>query len=129
VQNPTVVPVDGTTIVRIVVQEQRLDSYAAPALRDVTTQLISELKFRQILDLDGVKGADSTGLAVIYGSEKRAWKHGGALVLVNVGVDLAHTLRITGLDKIVTIASDLDSAIAYFTPPEDAAALLARDEA
>ncbi len=114
---PTVVPVDDTGIVRIVVGAGRLDVYNAPLLREVSVQLVGELKYRQILDLEGVRDADSTGLGVIVGAEKRALDHGGCLVLVNVGADLAHTLRITGLDKRLVIACDIESAIAFFTPP------------
>lgn len=115
-QQPTAIPVEGTDIVRIIIGEDRLDVYNAPALRDLTVRLASELKYRQILDLDGVYDADSTGLGVIYGADKRALKYGGALVLVNVGPKLANTLRITGLAKRLTIASGLESAFAFFSP-------------
>lgn len=117
-QNPTVIPVEGTDIVRIVVGETRLDVYNVAALRELTVQLASELRCKQILDLDGVYDADSSGLGVIYGANKRALSHGGNLVLANVGEKLANTLRITGLTKILTVAADLDSAIAYFNPPQ-----------
>jgi anti-anti-sigma factor len=112
-QNPTAVPVEGTDIVRIVVGADRLDVYNAPALRALSVQLVSELKYRQILDLEGVRDADSTSLGVIVGAGKRA-----TLVLANVGPGLAHTLRITGLDKTLIIASDVESAVAFFQPPQ-----------
>jgi anti-anti-sigma factor len=112
-QNPTVMPVEGTDIVRIVVGADRLDVYNAPSLRALSVQLVSELKYRQILDLEGVRGADSTSLGVIVGAGKRA-----TLVLANVDPDLAHTLKITGLDKTLVIASDIDSAVAFFQPPQ-----------
>lgn len=115
-QNPTAVPIDGTDIVRIVVGEDRLDVYNAPALRDLSVQLVSELKYRQILDLEGVYDADSTSLGVMVGADRRAHGGGGALVLFNVGANLAHTLSITSLDKTLIIASDLESAVAFFNP-------------
>jgi anti-anti-sigma factor len=117
-QNPTAVRVEGTNIVRIVVGEDRLDVYNAPLLRDLTVQLASELKYLQILDLEGVYDADSTGLGVIWGAEKRALDHGGCLVLANLSANLAHTLHFTGLDKTLIIASDLASAVAFFQPPQ-----------
>jgi anti-anti-sigma factor len=117
-QNPAAVPIDGTDIMRIVVGENRLDVYNAPALRELTVQLVSELHYKQILDLDGVCDADSSGLGVTYGADKRALSHGGKLVLVNVGEKLANTLRITGLTKRLIVAPDLESAIAFFNPPQ-----------
>jgi anti-anti-sigma factor len=117
-QNPTVVPVEGTDIVRIVIGADRLDVYNALALRALSVHLVSELRDRQILDLEGVRDADSTSLGVIVGAGKRALNHGGCLLLANVGPSLAHTLRITGLDKTLIIASDIDSAVAFFQPPQ-----------
>ena len=116
-QTPTVVLAEGTDITRIVVGADRLDVYNAPALRELSVDLARTLRYRQILDLQDVRDADSTGLGVIVGMGNRAIGHGGALVLVNVGVDLAYTLRITGLDKRLVIASDLTSAVAFFNIP------------
>lgn len=117
VQTPTAVPIEGTDITRIVIGADRFDVYNAPALRELTVDLVRTLRYRQVLDLDGVRDADSTGLGVMVGADKRALAHGGALVLVNVGVGLAHTLRITGLDRYFTIACDLASAVAFFNIP------------
>jgi anti-anti-sigma factor len=114
---PTVVPIEGTDIVRIVIGADRLDVYNAPALRELSVGLVRGLKYRQILDLEGVESADSYGLGVIVGMENRVLGHGGALVLVNVGAGIAATLNITGLDKRFVIACDLASAVAFFNPP------------
>ncbi len=116
-QNPFVVPVEGTNITRIVIGEDRLDVYNAPALRELSVDLARTLRYRQILDLQDVRDADSTGLGVMVGADKRALAHGGTLVLTNVSPGLARTLNITGLDKYFVIACDLTSAVAFSSVP------------
>jgi anti-sigma B factor antagonist len=116
-QIPTVVPIEGTGITRIVIGADRLDVYNAPALRELTVELVRTLRYRQVLDLEGVRDIDSTGLGVMVGADKRALRHGGALVLVNVSPGVDAKLHRAGLGEYFTIACDLASAVAFFNIP------------
>ncbi len=113
----TAAPVEDTDIVRIVIGEGWIDPYNAPALRELSVDLAQSCRYRQVLDLEGVRGVDSTGLGVMVGMEKRALAHGGALVLANVSPAVAAKLQLAGLSDYFTIACDLASAVAFFNIP------------
>jgi anti-anti-sigma factor len=81
----------------------RLDIASAPALR---THLIATLRHTArllVLDLGEVSFCDTAGLAVLIGTERRATGLGITLHLANPRPQVAKLLRVTGLDRRLTL--------------------------
>jgi anti-sigma B factor antagonist len=64
-----------------------------------------------VADLDQVSFIDSTGLAALVGTAKRATACGGSLHAVCGRPNIRQLFRITGLDCAVPLASTLDEAL------------------
>ena len=64
-----------------------------------------------IADLDQVSFIDSTGLAALVGTAKRATACGGSLYAVCGRPKIRQLFRITGLDCRIPLASTLDEAL------------------
>lgn len=65
-----------------------------------------------VLDLTGVAFIDSSGMGVLAGSVKRARAAQGTFGLVGPSGRIAAMLRISGLDKIMPVSTDVPSAVA-----------------
>jgi anti-sigma B factor antagonist len=65
-----------------------------------------------ILDLSLVSSCDSAGLAVLIGAERRARVLGIDMRLAAPSVPVTKLLRLTGLDRNLTICPDLRDALA-----------------
>lgn len=63
-----------------------------------------------VADLDQVSFIDSTGLAALVGTAKRANACGGALYVVCGQPKVRQLFRLTGLDGRIPLASTLDEA-------------------
>jgi anti-anti-sigma factor len=90
----------GHTIVAL---HGNLDTAAAPALRE---HLIAELHDSArllILDLGEVAFCDAAGLAVLIGTQRRATGLGITLHLAAPNPQITKLLRITGLDRALTL--------------------------
>src|SRR6266576_6394154 len=64
-----------------------------------------------VADLDQVSFIDSTGLAALVGTAKRATACGGSLYAVCGRPKIRQLFRITGLDRQILLASTLDEAL------------------
>jgi anti-sigma B factor antagonist len=64
-----------------------------------------------VADLDQVSFIDSTGLAALVGTAKRAAACGGSLCAVCGRPKIRQLFRITGLDRRILLASTLDEAL------------------
>jgi len=106
---PGASPPAAPTIVRL---DGALDVAAAPALRDRLIGLLHPGTRRLVLDLSRVPSCDSAGLAVLVGAERRARALGIVMRLAAPSVPVAKLLRLTGLDRALTIYPDLRSALA-----------------
>lgn len=67
--------------------------------------------WRLIVDFSSVTMLTSVGLGVLVTVLQRARKGGGMLALYNVSKELTDILRLTHLDRILTIVPDRDAAI------------------
>jgi anti-anti-sigma factor len=102
-----------TPAVRTVVRlRDALDVAAAPALRERLTGLLRPGMRLLVLDLSRVPSADPAGLAVLIGAQRRASLLGIVLRLAAPSLPVAELLRLTGLDRSLTICADLSSALA-----------------
>ena len=104
----TGLPADRT-IVRL---RGALDVAAAPALRERLIGLLHPGASLLVLDLSRVPSCDSAGLAVLIGAQRRAKVLGIVMRLAAPSVPVAKLLRLTGLDRSLTICPDLRSALA-----------------
>ncbi|HEU5155824.1 MAG TPA: STAS domain-containing protein [Streptosporangiaceae bacterium] len=80
-----------------------LDIAAAPALREHLTGVLSHSPRLLILDLSEVSFCDATGLAVLIGTQRRATGLGITLHLAAPNPQMTRLLRITGLDRVLTV--------------------------
>jgi anti-anti-sigma factor len=97
------------TVVRV---RDALDAATAPALRERLIGLLRPGRRLLVLDLSRVPSCDSAGLAVLIGAQRRARLLGIVLRLAAPSPPVARLLRLTGLDRSLTICPDLSSALA-----------------
>lgn len=103
---------------RVVTVGGEVDVYTARLLRDALDQQIAAGHIRLVVDLDAVNFMDSTGLGVLVGRLKLVRNQNGWLRLVCSNERVLKVFRLTGLDKVFTIATDLAAAVAgERTPP------------
>jgi anti-anti-sigma factor len=106
---PEASPPAARTIVRL---DGALDIAAVPALRDRLIGLLHPGTRLLVLDLSRVPSCDSAGLAVLVGAERRARTLGIVMRLAAPSGPVAKLLRLTGLDRALTIYPDLSGALA-----------------
>ena len=99
---------DGATCV--VTLEGEIDVYTAPRLKDALVEAIEAGCVDVIVDLEGVAFIDSSGLGVLVGALRRAKEHSGAVRLVCTTESILKIFRITGLDKVFPIFSNVREA-------------------
>ncbi|GIH50220.1 STAS domain-containing protein [Microbispora rosea] len=72
-----------------------------------------------VVDAEGLKFCDSTGLSVLMGALNAVRAAGGRLALSGAHGRFARMLRITGLDTELPIHDSVVAAIAYLNKPGD----------
>ncbi len=88
-----------------------LDAHAAPDLRQLLMDAVTEGCPNVVVDLTKVTFVNSTGLGVLVGGMKRAATAGSAFSLVATNAQLLQALRITGLDRCFTVYPSRDQAL------------------
>lgn len=88
-----------------------LDVTSAPALREYFLRLLRPAASRLIIDLSDVTRADSRGLSVLVGTERRARLLDGFLRLAAPVPAVTVALCATGLDLRLDIYPTLEAAI------------------
>ena len=88
-----------------------VDVYTAPRLREKLVQLVSQGKYRLVVDLEGVDFLDSTGLGVLVGGLKRVRTHDGDMALVCTQQRILKVFEITGLTRVFDIHDSLEAAV------------------
>ncbi|TYK51069.1 STAS domain-containing protein [Actinomadura decatromicini] len=104
-------PRPGHTIIAL---SGTVDGAAAPALRAHLLGALRRSGRLLILDLGEVASADAAGLAVLVGIRRRAAGLGIAVLLAAPGPQVAELLRVTGLDRVLTVhpAPDVHAGLA-----------------
>jgi anti-anti-sigma factor len=103
----------GPSTARIIVRLRgALDVAAAPALRERLIGTLHPGMRLLVLDLSRVRSCDPAGLAVLIGTQRRARLLGVVMRLAAPSLPVAKLLRLTGLDRSLTICPDLYSALA-----------------
>lgn len=107
---------DGTFSVRevagtnIVVVAGEIDLFTAPSLRRRVDEIVSTGRQDLVLDLRPVTFLDTTGLGALVGCQEATSRHGVTLEVVCDQPQLRKILRITGLDRVFTLHTDLEQA-------------------
>lgn len=99
---------DGGRVRLDAVGDLDLDS-APKLLTEVVSQLESGAQ-ELVVDLAGLAFIDSSGLGTLVGCWRRAQQAGATLVVANPGPDVSMTLEITGLDQILPIRDEKQTA-------------------
>jgi anti-anti-sigma factor len=102
-------PPTAPIIVRL---DGALDVAAATALRERLIGSLHPGTGLLVLDLSRVSSCDSAGLAVLIGAQRRARVLGIVMRLAAPSVPVAELLRLTGLDRSLTVCPDLRGALA-----------------
>ncbi|TAM87573.1 anti-sigma factor antagonist [bacterium] len=102
-------PSDGEA--RVVDLVGEIDVYTSPAVKEAITELIDDGHYNLIINLEGVRYIDSTGLGVLIGALKRVREHAGSVNLICTNPQVKKIFDITGLVKIFGIYENEQSAI------------------
>ena len=73
---------------------------------------VADGRRRLTLDLSDVTFLDSTGLGIVVGRLKRLARHGGTMTVAAAHERVLRVFTITGLDQLLEIHPDLESAVA-----------------
>ncbi len=99
----------------LVIIKGRIDSYTAPSLSEMLSELTRNNQFKFILDLSGVSYVSSAGLRVLIDLQKTCKKmHQGEVLLLNIPQRVYETLELTGFLPLFKFYKNVDSAIAAF---------------
>jgi anti-sigma B factor antagonist len=78
---------------------------------------------RQVVaDLDRVSFIDAAGIGVLAGAARRAAVHGSTLHVVCARRQTRRLFRLTGLDRVVSLAGDMAEALRLLAAPAPAGA-------
>lgn len=86
-----------------------IDFGSAPELRARLHQVITSGTGRLVLDVSGVTFCDSSGLGVLIGARSLLLAQGGTLSVVGAAGQLARLLQITGLVRLFTLGTAVDT--------------------
>ena len=99
---------DGDVVIATV--EGRLDGAAAPAFQETLENAIRQTDGALILGMGGMDYISSAGLRAILLVSKRLATQRTKLVLHGLSANVRETFAISGFDKMVPIADDLEAA-------------------
>jgi anti-anti-sigma factor len=75
-----------------------------------------------VVDLDRVSFIDAAGIGVLAGAARRAAVHGSTLHVVCARRQTRRLFRLTGLDRVVSLAGDMTEALRLLAVPAAAGA-------
>jgi anti-anti-sigma factor len=80
---------------------------------------------RQVVaDLDRVSFIDAAGIGLLAGAARRAAVHGSTLHVVCARRQTRRLFRLTGLDRVVSLAGDMTEALRLLAAPAPAGAVV-----
>lgn len=92
-------------------QGELIDKNQAFSLLEEINECIAKNEFNILLDLEGLKYLNSTGLNVIITILTKARKGGGDVAVCNVSKKVNELLIITKLNQVFNVCKDEDAAI------------------
>ena len=88
-----------------------IDVYTSPRVKETINELIEKGHYQLVINLEGVRYIDSTGLGVLIGALKKVREHSGRILLVCTNPQIKKIFNITGLVKIFEIFKDEEEAL------------------
>jgi len=88
-----------------------IDVYTSPKVKETITELIEKGHYHLIVNLEGVRYIDSTGLGVLIGALKKVREQNGSISLICTNPQIKKIFNITGLVKIFGIFKSEEDAI------------------
>ena len=89
-----------------------VDLYTAPEFKQQLLEVIAQGAKHVIVDFSNTTFIDSTTLGVLVGGVKRLRTNDGQLTLVCTDRNITKIFEITGLDRVFSIYSSRDEAVA-----------------
>ncbi|HEY3999355.1 MAG TPA: STAS domain-containing protein [Candidatus Xenobia bacterium] len=103
-----------TDSIHLVDVQGEIDVYTSPRVKESIHELIESGKYNFVINLEGVRYIDSTGLGVLIGALKKVREHNGRIVLVCTNQQIKKIFNITGLIKIFEIYGSEEEAAGSF---------------
>lgn len=100
----------GELGVAVVRPQGRLDMQSAGELRQELSRLAERGRDRLVLDLDGVRFMDSSGLGAIISGLKAARQAGGDLRIARANEQVRLVLQLTSLDQVLPPYASVEEA-------------------
>ncbi len=94
-----------------VVTVEKVGGREAPIVQQELTAAAEGAKWRLGVDFSGVTLLSSIGLGALVSIHKKAREEGGVLVVFGVGKEITEVLKLTHLDRVLTIVKDAAAAM------------------
>jgi anti-sigma B factor antagonist len=88
-----------------------IDVYTSPKVKEIIADLIEKGTNNLVINLEGVRYIDSTGLGVLIGALKKVREKEGGISLVCTNPQIKKIFNITGLVKIFGIFKSEEEAL------------------
>lgn len=88
-----------------------IDVYTSPKVKETINDLVDKGHYNLIINLEGVRYIDSTGLGVLIGALKKVREHNGSISLICSNPQIKKIFNITGLVKIFGIFKNEEEAL------------------
>ncbi|PLX89915.1 MAG: anti-anti-sigma factor [Desulfuromonas sp.] len=102
-------------IVKIIVDEERMDAHNSGALKEEMLRLFDNDKCNLVIDLSAVRFVDSSGLGALVSGFKNASSRDGSLKLCCLQPQVRSMFELTRLHRVFEIYSSADEALESFT--------------
>lgn len=99
-------------IVKIEIQEERMDAHNSGDLKEQMLQLFDEGKCNLIIDLTEVRFVDSSGLGALVSGFKNASAREGSLKLCSLQPQVRSMFELTRLHRVFEIYASAEEALA-----------------
>lgn len=106
--------VTNATYTRIKLLSDRLDAMLAPKLKSELVVLSGSGIFHIVLDLNGIRYCDSSGLSAILVAHRLCKTAGGLFVLTGLSKEVDYLLAISQLDSVLAIACSEEQVSGLF---------------
>ena len=106
--------VDKGVAVLLMVEEERLDAHNSGDLKNQMLKLFEEGKHNLVVDLQGVRFVDSSGLGALVSGFKNASSRNGNLKLAGLQLQVKSMFELTRLHRVFEIYTDSGEALASF---------------
>jgi anti-sigma B factor antagonist len=100
---------ENNTCIITITETNKLDAFSAPELRSYIVNIINNGSENIIIDLDNISFIDSSALGAIV-SIMKILRNNGKLMLTGVNGIVLDLFKLTRMDNVLNLYSDVDSA-------------------